>query len=105
MLITAHLTRINKIARLQHARRLLYRAFYYDAKPYLEKGHLPVSGHGYRLQGKTDRAIFQLACHDNLRRTSVGRAQGELRPRPGLSVGTQTEDTQQLLKNERTSAI
>jgi len=100
-LITAHLTRINKIARLQHARQLLYRAFYYDAKPYLEKGHLPVSGRGIDYR-KTDRAIFQLAFHDNLRRTSnLAVRLGELRRDPDFLWELRPKILKQLLKNER----
>lgn len=34
-LIASHLDRINKIERRDHSRSLLYRCFYYDAKPYL----------------------------------------------------------------------
>ncbi|WP_412507549.1 NYN domain-containing protein [Roseovarius sp. SYSU LYC5161] len=78
-LVTSHLKRINKIARLPHSRSLLYRAFYYDAAPYLEKGHRPISGRGIDYS-KTDIAKFQLALHENLRRTSnMAVRLGELR--------------------------
>ena len=81
-LITPHLRQINKIAREPHARTLLYRAFYYDASPYLEKGHLPVSGKGIDYK-KSPTAAFQLALHDNLRRTSnMAVRLGELRRDP-----------------------
>lgn len=68
-LITAHLNYINKIERREHARSLLYRSFYYDARPYLEKGHLPISKRSIDY-AKSDTAKFHLALHDCLRRTS-----------------------------------
>lgn len=100
-IIAAHLKRINKIVRLPHARQLLYRAFYYDAKPYLEKGHLPVSGRGIDYR-KTDRARFQLAFHDNLRRTSnLAVRLGELRRDPDFLWELRPKILKQLLKGER----
>lgn len=36
-LVTAHLKAQNKVARAEHPRSLLYRVFYYDARPYLGK--------------------------------------------------------------------
>lgn len=68
-LIAAHLSRINKIERAPHARSLLYRSFYYDARPYLDRGHLPISRRAIDYS-KTDIARFQLALHDHLRRTA-----------------------------------
>lgn len=67
-LITAHLRHLNKIAKTPHARSLLYRAFFYDARPYLDKGHKPVSGGSIHFE-KTDVARFHLALHDALRKS------------------------------------
>jgi len=68
-LITAHLERVNRIERRDHHRSLLYRSFYYDARPYLDKGHLPVSKRSIDY-AKSDTARFQLALHDILRKTA-----------------------------------
>ena len=66
-LVTAHLRNQNKILRAQHARSLLYRVFYYDAKPYLNKGEYPVSKKAIDY-GKTEEAIFRLDLFNELRR-------------------------------------
>ena len=68
-LIAAHLKRINKIERTEHFRSLIYRSFYYDARPYLDKGHLPISKKGIDYS-KSSTAKFHLALHDCLRKTS-----------------------------------
>lgn len=68
-LIAGHLTYINKIERQPHARSLLYRSFYYDARPYLEKGHRPISGKSIDY-AKERTARFHLELHDLLRKTS-----------------------------------
>lgn len=68
-LVLAHLKHINKIERREHFRSLIYRSFYYDARPYLDKGHLPVSKRSIDY-ARTDQARFHLALHELLRRTS-----------------------------------
>jgi len=45
---------------------LLYRAFFYDAHPYLDRGHLPVSNRAIHY-AKTEQAKFRLALHDTLK--------------------------------------
>lgn len=81
-LISAHLERINKIERRPHARSLLYRSFYYDARPYLDRGHLPIS-HKAIDYSKSDVARFQLALHDMLRKTAnMAVRLGEVRRDP-----------------------
>lgn len=47
---------------------LLYRAFYYDARPYDRKAHLPISKRPLDY-AKTDSARFRNALFDALRRT------------------------------------
>ena len=42
-LVRGHLHPLKKIHGASSARQLLYRSFYYDAKPYAQKAHLPVS--------------------------------------------------------------
>ena len=68
-LIASHLKARNRIERLPHDRALLYRSFYYDAKPYLKKEHLPISGRAIDY-ARTDEARFRLGLFDCLRRMS-----------------------------------
>jgi uncharacterized LabA/DUF88 family protein len=46
---------------------LLYRCFYYDARPYTKKGHRPVSGKAIDY-ARTPEAQFRAALFDTLRR-------------------------------------
>lgn len=81
-LVAAHLKHINKIERAAHPRSLLYRSFYYDARPYLDKGHLPISKRSIDYK-KSDTAQFHLKLHDCLRRMSnMAVRLGEVRRDP-----------------------
>lgn len=42
-LIQGHLSQLNKVECVPNMYRLLYRSFYYDARPYNQKGHTPIS--------------------------------------------------------------
>lgn len=100
-LVSAHLKHINKIERQQHFRALIYRSFYYDARPYLDKGHLPVSGKGIDYS-KTDKASFHLALHDLLRKTSnMAVRLGEVRRDPGSLWELKPAVLSALLKKKR----
>ena len=66
-MVESHLKQLNKIAKAGHHFSLLYRCFFYDALPYMEKGHLPVSGKAIDY-AKSDQAKFRLALFDRLRR-------------------------------------
>ncbi|MBV7380588.1 NYN domain-containing protein [Maritimibacter dapengensis] len=100
-LVTSHLKQINKIERAAHPRALLYRSFYYDARPYLDKGHLPISAKGIDY-AKTDRAKFHLALHDNLRRTSnMAVRLGEVRRDPDSLWELKPSVLRDLLKKNR----
>lgn len=81
-LVAAHLDHINKIERAPHPRSLLYRSFFYDARPYLNKGQLPVSKKGIDY-ARSPAATFRLALHDRLRRTAnMAVRLGEVRRDP-----------------------
>jgi len=41
-LVRGHLSQLNHVYRLQNTSRLLYRVFYYDARPYAGKAHTPI---------------------------------------------------------------
>ena len=100
-LVAAHLAHINKIARLPHPRQLLYRSFYYDARPYLDKGHRPVSGRSIDY-AKSDTARFRLALHDQLRRTSSMAVRlGEVRRDPASLWELRPDVLSALLRRQR----
>lgn len=100
-LVAAHLTRINKIERVPHARALLYRSFYYDARPYLDRGHLPISKKAIDYS-KTGVARFQLTLHDHLRRTAnMAVRLGEVRRDPGSLWELKPTVLAALLKQDR----
>lgn len=97
-LIASHLKSRNRIAKLPHERALLYRSFFYDAKPYLGKEHRPVSGKSIDY-ARSEEARFRLALHDKLRRMShMAVRLGEVRRERGWVM---REDAQKrLLRGE-----
>ena len=100
-LISAHLKHINKIERASHPRSLLYRSFYYDARPYMDKGHLPISKRGIDYK-KSDTAQFHLKLHDCLRRTSnMAVRLGEVRRDPASLWELKPNALSDLLKGTR----
>lgn len=62
-----HLEHLNKTACAGSPYALLYRCFYYDAQPYLQKAHTPISKRGFDY-AKSEEAKFRLALFDLLRR-------------------------------------
>lgn len=101
-LITSHLKFLNRIEKLPHERALLYRSFYYDAKPYLGKEHRPISGRAVDYR-RSDEARFRLALHDQLRRMShMAVRLGEVRRERGWTL--REEPQKRLLKGEITIA-
>jgi len=66
-LVDSHLKQLNEVEKVGNPYSLLYRCFFYDALPYMEKGHRPVSGKAIDY-GKSDQAKFRLALFDLLRR-------------------------------------
>lgn len=101
-LIASHLKSRNRIEKLPHERALLYRSFFYDAKPYLGKEHRPVSGKSIDY-ARSDEARFRLALHDKLRRMShMAVRLGEVRRERGWIM--REEAQKRLLKGEITVA-
>lgn len=97
-LIASHLKSRNRIEKLPHERALLYRSFFYDAKPYLGKEHRPVSGKSIDY-ARSDEAKFRLALHDKLRRMShMAVRLGEVRRERGWIL--REEAQKRLLKGE-----
>lgn len=78
-LVTGHLKKQNNVQGAHNERSLLYRVFYYDAKPYMNKGHFPVSKKSIDY-GKTSEAVFRLALFNELRkRANTAVRLGEVR--------------------------
>lgn len=99
-LITSHLRRENKVVRAAHARDLLYRAFYYDSRPYDKKNHYPISRRSIDF-GKSPQAKFRLELFDGLRRTAnMALRLGEVRIERGWVLAESAQKG--LLKRERT---
>lgn len=66
-LVGNHLRKINSTECRDNPFALLYRCFYYDASPYTQKGHLPVSKRAIDYS-KSHEARFRLSLFDLLRR-------------------------------------
>lgn len=82
-LVDAHLRQLNQTACQGNPQALLYRCFYYDALPYRDRGHLPISKKAIDY-GKSDLAVFRLALFDLLRRRpSFAVRLGEVRRERG----------------------
>lgn len=101
-LVYNHLDQLNKVAYAQNCHALLYRCFFYDATPYVNKGHLPVSRRSIDY-AKSAEARFRLGLFEALRkRPNFAVRLGEVvRERAWvLNEGAQIA----LLKGERTVA-
>ncbi len=66
-LIYEHLSQLNETERAENHYSLLYRCFFYDALPYMEKAHLPVTRRSINY-ATSDQAKFRLALFERLRR-------------------------------------
>lgn len=87
-LVRRHLAQLNEIAAAANAYSLLYRCFFYDARPYDKKAHLPVSHRGIDY-GKSPEARFRKALFDLMRR----------RPNTAVRLGEVTRDRAWIMKD------
>ena len=84
-LISNHLEYLNKVQGCTNPRALLYRSFHYDATPYGEQAHKPVSRQ-HLDYGKTAEAKFRLELFECLRRApNMAVRLGEVRKDPNRS--------------------
>jgi len=98
-LVSRHLYKLNKTAQAPNQNALLYRCFFYDAKPYMEKGHLPVSKQSIDY-ARSDEARFRLELFDRLRRRpNFAVRLGEVRRERGWILGEAAQKA--LLKGQR----
>jgi len=97
--VRSHLNQHNKLYGEPSDFALLYRTFFYDAPPYMKRGHLPVSGRAIDY-AKTPEATFRLGLIDKLRRRSnLAVRLGEVRLERSWILN---EDAQKaLLRRER----
>ncbi|MDE2815521.1 MAG: NYN domain-containing protein [Chloroflexota bacterium] len=86
-LVQSHLEKLSSVYGSQNPRQLLYRIFYYDALPFGDKAHRPVSKRSVDY-AKSDVAMFRRKLFEVLRtRPNVALRLGQVRkPREGLWV-------------------
>lgn len=90
--VASQLEQLNKIAGQTTYASLLYRCFYYDASPYLNKGHLPISKKAIDYS-KSDEAKFRLELFDKLRRhPSFAVRLGEVRRERAWILGEEAQN-------------
>ena len=66
-LVARHLAMLNKTARAANHNSLLYRCFYYDARPYMKRAHLPVSKRAINY-AESEEAVFRKQLFELLKR-------------------------------------
>ena len=64
-LIRGHLHQLNDVHRVENYFQLLYRCFYYDARPYDRRAHSPITKRAFNY-AKSPEAIFRTALFDTL---------------------------------------
>ncbi|MFN0116047.1 MAG: NYN domain-containing protein [Paracoccaceae bacterium] len=101
-MVSNHLDRINEVVSAKNKWSLLYRTFYYDARPYGERGHLPVSRKAVDYQ-KTNQYEFRTKLFELLRRwPNVAVRLGEVRKAPERSWVLSADAQNALLSGKRT---
>ena len=96
-LIHNHLVSINKDQCLQSEWALLYRSFFYDARPYLQQAKYPVSSDPLNY-ARTPEAIFRQALFEQLRGTpNMAVRLGEVRKDPDRSWTLKAKSQNELL--------
>ena len=99
-LVNSHLRQVNELYHLPNHRQLLYRSFFYDAIPYSEKAHQPVSRRAIDY-ARTEEAKFRDALFERLRRErNFALRLGEV-TRPGDNSWVMRDDAQRQLLNGR----
>ena len=79
-LVHSHLRQLNEALQVPNPASLLYRSFYYDARPYDQKGHTAVDKRAIDYS-KTEQAIFRNELFEALRRRpNLALRLGEVAP-------------------------
>jgi len=103
-LVRSHLDQLNEVWRAPDANQLLYRTFFYDARPYGRKAHKPVSGEAVDF-ARTEQARFRGRLLDALRSSrNVAVRLGEVRGEVGRSWVLRADAQKALLNGQRAPA-
>ncbi len=99
-LVRSHLKALNEIYGLKNEYELLYRVFYYDARPYREKAHTAVLKQPIDY-AKTPQAEFRTALFNSLKgQRNLAVRLGEVRKDSGRSWVLRPEPQRRLLQGE-----
>ena len=103
-LVRSHLDQFNAVWKVADANQLLYRTFYYDARPYGRKAHKPISGEAVDF-AKTEQARFRERLFDSLRSSrNVALRRGEVRKELHRSWVLRADAQAALLNGQRSVA-
>ena len=101
-LVRHHLNQLNEVYRLPNAFELLYRTFYYDARPYVGKAHTPVGRHPIDY-ARTRQARFRESLFKALHgQPNLAVRLGEVRKDPSRSWLLREGPQKELLKGRIT---
>ena len=101
-LIGNHLNQLNDVYNCRNPFQLLYRTFYYDARPYDRKAQTPV-GHHPIDYARTDQALFRQSLFDVLRGSpNLALRLGEVRKDSSRSWILNAQPQKELLSGRRT---
>ncbi len=99
-LVRGHLNQLNDVHQAPSPLRLLFRTFYYDARPYRNKGHTPVDRRAIDY-ARTPEAEFRDRLHDILRQTpNLALRLGEVSKDPDRSWTLRPEPQKRLLNGQ-----
>ena len=101
-LVHSHLRQLNEALQVPNPASLLYRSFYYDARPYDQKGHTAVDQRAIDYS-KTEQAIFRNELFEALRRRpNLALRLGEVRRDSDRAWILKPEPQRRLLRGEIT---
>ena len=99
-LVRSHLKALNEVYGLKNEYELLYRVFYYDARPYREKAHTAVLKQSIDY-AKTPQAEFRTALFNSLKgQRNLAVRLGDVRKDSGRSWVLRPEPQRRLLQGE-----
>ncbi len=100
-LVHRHLEHLNEVWKAPDAYQLLFRTFYYDARPYARKAHKPISGTAIDF-ATTDQARFREQLFNELRSSrNVALRLGEVRREVDRSWILRADAQKHLLNGRR----
>lgn len=96
-LILGHLRRLNKVDVVENCYQLLYRSFFYDARPYDRRAHMPISKRAFDY-ARSREAIFRTAlCTELLKSPNLALRLGQVTKDGGRSWILKSESQKRLL--------